>query len=127
MTERFDLTGPLPTGLTVLEASAGTGKTYTIAALAARYVAEGTPLDQLLLVTFTRMATGELRERVRERLVSAEQGLDRALAGAPSQDVVVALLAKGGEEEGTQRRENLTRALADFDAASIATTHGFCQ
>ena len=70
-------------GVTVLEASAGTGKTFTIAALAARYVAEGTPLEQLLLVTFTRMATGELRERVRERLVSAEQGLDRALAGAP--------------------------------------------
>ena len=91
----FDVCGPLPTGITVLEASAGTGKTFTIAALAARYVAEGTPLEQLLLVTFTRMATGELRERVRERLVSAEQGLDRALAGAPPPDEVVALLAKG--------------------------------
>ena len=64
----FDVCGPLPTGVTVLEASAGTGKTYTIAALAARYVAEGIPLDELLLVTFTRMATGELRDRVRERL-----------------------------------------------------------
>ena len=123
----FDVCGPLPTGVTVLEASAGTGKTFTIAALAARYVAEGTPLEQLLLVTFTRMATGELRERVRERLVSAEQGLDRALAGAPPQDEVVALLAKGTQQEVTQRRERLTRALADFDAATIATTHGFCQ
>jgi len=53
----FDVCGPLPSGVTVLEASAGTGKTYTIAALAARYVAEGFPLHQLLLVTFTRMAT----------------------------------------------------------------------
>ncbi len=123
----FDVRGPLPTGVTVLEASAGTGKTFTIAALAARYVAEGTPLEQLLLVTFTRMATGELRERVRERLVSAEQGLDRALAGAPPQDEVVALLAKGTTQEVQQRREHLTRALADFDAATIATTHGFCQ
>ena len=79
----FDLCGPLPTGVTVLEASAGTGKTYTIAALAARYVAEGTPLERLLLVTFTRMATGELRDRVRERLVGAEQELSRILAGAP--------------------------------------------
>ncbi len=83
MSTAFDVTGPLPTGVTVLEASAGTGKTYTIAALAARYVAEGMPLDELLLVTFTRMATGELRDRVRERLVTAEQGLARALAGAP--------------------------------------------
>lgn len=68
----FDVCGDLPTGVTVLEASAGTGKTFTIAALAARYVADGTPLHQLLIVTFTRMATGELRDRVRQRLVSAD-------------------------------------------------------
>ena len=97
MTESFDVCGPLPTGVTVLEASAGTGKTFTIAALAARYVAEGIPLEQILMVTFTRMATGELRERVRERLVSAEHGLERARAGAPPEDdAVVALLASGG-------------------------------
>ena len=74
--------GPLPSGVTLLEASAGTGKTFTIAALAARYVAEGTPLERLLLVTFGRMATGELRERVRDRLVTAERGLAGALDGA---------------------------------------------
>ncbi|MGI8803143.1 MAG: UvrD-helicase domain-containing protein [Solirubrobacteraceae bacterium] len=119
----FDVCGPLPTGVTVLEASAGTGKTYTIAALAARYVAEGTPLDRLLLVTFTRMATGELRERVRERLVSVEQGL----AAGGGQDEVVALLARGSPGAVAGRRERLRRALADFDSATIATTHGFCQ
>jgi exodeoxyribonuclease V beta subunit len=116
--------------VTVLEASAGTGKTYSIAALAARYVAEGTPLDKLLLVTFTRMATGELRDRVRERLVSAERGLERALAGtAPSgpRDEVVELLADGPEELVAKRRERLARAVSDFDSATIATTHGFCQ
>ena len=125
----FDVCGPLPTGVTVLEASAGTGKTYTIAALAARYVAEGTPLDQLLLVTFTRMATGELRDRVRERLVSAEQGLSRVLAGAPpgDRDEVVRLLAEGPREEVEARRRRLAHGLADFDSATIATTHGFCQ
>src|SRR3954462_6955065 len=106
MSRAFDICGPLPQGITVLEASAGTGKTYTIAALAARYVAEGTPLDRLLLVTFTRMATGELRERVRERLVRTEQGLDRALAGAPAaeRDDVVALLAQGPRDAVTVRR-----------------------
>jgi exodeoxyribonuclease V beta subunit len=126
----FDVCGPLPTGVTVLEASAGTGKTYTIAALAARYVAEGIALEQLLLVTFTRMATGELRERVRERLVGVEQGLGHALAGLPAGehgDEVVALLAEGSEAEVRARRERLARAIADFDAATIATTHGFCQ
>ena len=60
-------------GVTVLEASAGTGKTYAITALAARYVAEGMPLERLLLMTFTRIATGELRERVRERLVGSSR------------------------------------------------------
>jgi exodeoxyribonuclease V beta subunit len=128
MTDSFDVCGPLPTGVTVLEASAGTGKTFTIAALAARYVAEGIPLEQILMVTFTRMATGELRERVRERLVSAEQGLERALAGAPPEDdAVVALLATGGPTVVDLRRERLAAALADFDSATIATTHGFCQ
>jgi exodeoxyribonuclease V beta subunit len=125
----FDVCGPLPSGVTVLEASAGTGKTFTIAGLAARYVAEGTPLEHLLLVTFTRMATGELRDRVRRRLVTAEHGLGRALAGvaAPAGDTVLALLATGSHDEVERRRRNLATALADFDAATIATTHGFCQ
>ena len=123
----FDPCGPLPSGVTVLEASAGTGKTYTIAALTARYVAEGVPLERLLLVTFTRIATGELRERVRERLVSVERGLGRRLAGAPAaddEDPVVTLLARG---DADRHRDNLARAVAGFDAATIATTHGFCQ
>ena len=119
---RFDVCGPLPTGVTVLEASAGTGKTYAIAALAARYIADGTPLDELLLVTFTRMATGELRERVRQRLVATERGL-RTGEG----DEIVQLLAAGPPEVVEARRRNLARAVADFDAATIATTHGFCQ
>jgi exodeoxyribonuclease V beta subunit len=124
----FDICGPLPTGVTVLEASAGTGKTYTIAALAARYVAQGIPLERLLLVTFTRIATGELRERVRERLVSAERGLTRALEGVLSeQDRLVSLLAEGPVQEVQDRRDRLARAVASFDAATIATTHGFCQ
>jgi exodeoxyribonuclease V beta subunit len=124
----FDVCGPLPTGVTVLEASAGTGKTFTIAALAVRYVAEGTPLDRILLVTFTRMATGELRERVWERLVSAERRLARVLVGAPpGSDELVSLLADGPEADVRLRHERLVRALAGFDGATITTTHGFCQ
>jgi exodeoxyribonuclease V beta subunit len=126
----FDVCGPLPApGVTVLEASAGTGKTFTIAALAARYVAGGIPLHELLVVTFTRMATGELRDRVRERLVSAEQGLLRVAAGepVPADDDVLCLLAQGSVEEVEERRRRITAALADYDAATITTTHGFCQ
>ncbi|MBV9817140.1 MAG: UvrD-helicase domain-containing protein [Solirubrobacterales bacterium] len=121
----FDLAGPLPTGVTVLEASAGTGKTYTIAGLAARYVADGVPLHELLLVTFTRIATGELRERVRDRLVEVEAALCRAQSGDPvGADPVARLLAAW---DIPLRRARLASAIADFDAATIATTHGFCQ
>ncbi len=126
----FDLRGPLPSGVTVLEASAGTGKTYTIAALAARFIAEGqATLDQLLLVTFTRVATSELRERVRERLVVTEAQLARVAAGAlPTYiDEIVELLAGGPVELVRERRQRLADAIANFDAATIETTHGFCQ
>jgi exodeoxyribonuclease V beta subunit len=120
----FDLYGPLPTGTTVLEASAGTGKTYTIAALVTRLVAEGLAgLDQMLIVTFSRAATGELRERVRERLTSAELGLG---GPGPHTDPLLRLLADAPQAEVELRRERLTRALAAFDAATIATTHQFC-
>ncbi len=117
----FDLRAPLTKGVTVLEASAGTGKTYTIAGLATRHVAEGLELDQLLVVTFTRLATGELRERVRERLVSAERALRTGVI--EDGDDLAAFLAS---EDREVRRARLARAIATFDSATIATTHQFC-
>ncbi|WP_283613480.1 UvrD-helicase domain-containing protein, partial [Mycolicibacterium poriferae] len=66
--QRFDLLGPLPAACstTVLEASAGTGKTFALAGLVTRYLAEGVAtLDEMLLITFSRAASQELRERVR--------------------------------------------------------------
>jgi exodeoxyribonuclease V beta subunit len=122
---RFDLLGPLPTGTTVLEASAGTGKTFTIAGLVTRYVAEGVAtLDELLVVTFGRAATRELRDRVRERLVSARDGLrdpDRARAQSDE------LLRHLASADAAARYQRLVVALASFDAATVATTHQFCQ
>jgi exodeoxyribonuclease V beta subunit len=115
-----DVTGPLPTGTSVLEASAGTGKTWTIAALVARYLAEGRcRVEELLVVTFGRAATSDLRSRVRERLLSVHAGL-----GDPSDDPVVTLL-NGGDVE--LRRRRLATALAAFDSATVTTTHSFCD
>lgn len=124
----FDLLGELPQGTTVLEASAGTGKTFTIAGLVTRYVAEGVArLDELLVVTFGRAATQELRDRVRERLVTARDGL-RDLAGARSgDDRLLRYLATGSDAEVAGRRQRLVVALASFDAATVVTTHQFCQ
>ena len=107
MMDRFDLSGPLPAerSTTVLEASAGTGKTFALASLATRYIAEGVAtLDQMLLITFGRAATQELRDRVRRQLVDA-----------------------AAAEEQPDRRRRLRDAVASFDSATIATTHQFCQ
>ncbi|HST85084.1 MAG TPA: UvrD-helicase domain-containing protein [Kineosporiaceae bacterium] len=124
----FDLLGPLPDGTVVLEASAGTGKTYAIAALATRYVAEANiPLSQLMLVTFGRAATQELRERTRQRLASAARGLNDFAAARLSSDDVLRHLATGSDEDVAERRRRLMVALSDFDAATITTTHSFCQ
>ena len=72
----FSITDPLPSGTVLLEASAGTGKTWTIGALVTRYVVEGVArLEQMLVVTFGRAASQELRERVRAQLVEAERVL----------------------------------------------------
>lgn len=124
----FSLTGPLPTGTTVIEASAGTGKTYAITGLATRYIAEGmADLSELMLVTFGRAATQELRERARARLTVTAHALADPAAGRTCGDALVAHLADADDAEVALRRRRLLRAISDFDAATIATTHSFCQ
>ena len=101
----FDPSRPLGTGTTVLEASAGTGKTHAIADLAVTLLGAGdTTVERLLLITFGRDATRELRSRVREHLLKA---------AAKATDAGV--------------RANLDRAVAGFDAAAVMTIHEFCQ
>ena len=123
----FSITDPLPTGTVLLEASAGTGKTWTIAALVTRWVAEGlVTLPEMLIVTFGRAASQELRARVRERLTEVEHDL-----GEPppmhERDELVALLLDTTDHEIAVRRRRIRTALTQFDAATIATTHQFCQ
>ena len=120
----FDLLGPLPTGTTVLEASAGTGKTHTIGALVTRYIAEDVAtLDDLLVITFGRAASQELRDRVRGALVAAE----RAFTDGASGDPVHQQLMEVDPAEFVRRHQRLRHALVNFDAATIATTHQFCE
>ncbi|MHA6524813.1 UvrD-helicase domain-containing protein [Tessaracoccus sp. G1721] len=127
-TSTFDLTGALPTGTTLLEASAGTGKTYAIAALAARYLAEGgLDVSSLLLITFGRHATGELRSRVFSRLTETLAALDEVVAGRPlpaTADAVTTHLAAG---DAALHRARLTAAVARFNELTILTTHAFCS
>ena len=125
---RFDITGPLPEGPMLLEASAGTGKTWTIAGLAARFVAEaGVDVHELLLITFSNAAATELRGRIHGRFDSIAADLETHLSGQsqPQKDPVTARLLQEPQPETCLRR--LRRALDDFGTASIATIHSFCQ
>ncbi len=125
--EPFDIGGPLPSGTTLLEASAGTGKTFTVGALVTRFVAEGqATLDEMLVITFGRAASQELRERVREQLVEAEHALADPARADPA-NALLTLLLDTDEAERATRRQRVRDALASFDAATIATTHQFCQ
>ena len=92
-----------------------------------RFVAEGrATLDQLLVITFGRAASQELRERVREQLVAAERALAEPDAADRSHPVVAHLLT-GEPTRVAERHRRLRDALASFDSATIATTHQFCQ
>lgn len=119
---------------TLIEASAGTGKTTTIAALTTLALAEGWyDVSQIMLVTFGRRAAGELRTSLHSRLVETIEGLERTIAGqAPDVggailDTTRTRLLGGGPDELAARLERLTRARLDFDQATIATTHQFCH
>ncbi|MBB5019412.1 exodeoxyribonuclease V beta subunit [Chitinivorax tropicus] len=110
--------------VSLIEASAGTGKTWTITGLYTRLILEhGLTVDQILVVTYTKAATAELRERVRARLVA----MLRAFEQGHSADGFCQTLIDQytGEQDLAIRR--LTRAISSFDDAAIHTIHGFCQ
>ncbi len=126
----FDPTAPLPQGTVVLEASAGTGKTHAIAALATRYLAAGlVSIDALAVISFSRAASEELRGRVRRRLHDTASLLAAALDGRPTSatDEVDELLLRGDPSQIAERLRHLRAALSGLDTAAIMTIHQFCQ
>ena len=94
-----------------IEASAGTGKTYTIQLMVAKMIAKGTPLKKILIVTYTEKAAGELKDRIRKKINEVlEKGeIDK---GYPKEGVDLSLFQK---------------AYQDVDNAAIFTIHSFCQ
>jgi len=132
--ETFDAaTDRLHQGVNLVEASAGTGKTFAIAMLVLRFVTEfGFPLQKILVVTFTKAATEELKERIRARLASARELLDHihrpdiCNQSDPALTSWHAGLAEHGISEHLAR-ERLEMALLDMDLAAVFTIHGFCQ
>ncbi|MDD2600032.1 MAG: UvrD-helicase domain-containing protein [Kiritimatiellae bacterium] len=104
--QALDLTGTVSS--TMIEANAGTGKTYNIQRLYRRFIETcGYKTSEILVVTFTEAATAELRSRIRAELADA---VEKA----------------GGEAQGSEIN-NLRMALSAFDEATIFTIHGFCK
>lgn len=108
-----------------LEASAGTGKTFAIEHLVTRLLIEGPmplSIEQILVVTFTRAATRELKMRIRRNLLKTQNEL---IAQEPSADYLHALCEKGAEAISAALKR-IEGALVYYDFAQIFTLHGFC-
>jgi len=128
----FDVFGCDLDGINLIEASAGTGKTWNICGLYLRLLLErGLDVQKILVVTFTNAATAELRERVRSRIVETLGFLrDGSEANLPHDPFVPRLVESVEKRSGeTRDRLGLTldKALQYFDEAAIFTIHGFCQ
>lgn len=120
------------TGARLIEASAGTGKTFTIASLYLRLLlghggeqyGYGQPLsvEQILVVTFTEAATAELKGRIRRRIHEARLAFARGLSHDPVIKPLLEVI-----EDHAQAADLLLAAERQMDEAAIFTIHGFCQ
>lgn len=132
--QRFDAVS-LPTleGMHLVEAGAGTGKTFNITLILLRLLVERElELRRVLVVTFTEAATEELRARIRERLVEARDLADALAAGKPATALPAGPLSelfqrwlRDHDPETLQRR--LALAVLSVDELAVHTIHGFCQ
>ncbi|HET9959831.1 MAG TPA: exodeoxyribonuclease V subunit beta [Polyangiaceae bacterium] len=115
-------------GGTLVEASAGTGKTYTITSLFLRLLLERR-LDpsEVGVVTFTEAATVELGERVRARVEDALHWLKRDPREAEPEDAFLKELLQRRIRERSSDLRHLERCRGDLDQTPISTIHGFCQ
>lgn len=106
---------------TLVEASAGTGKTHALSGLAVQLIATGeVTTDQLLVVTFTRLAAAELRDRIRARLLATRAALRDGVA---HDDLSESLLARADPD----LEANLVRGLLAYDELAVSTFHAFAQ
>ncbi len=121
--EDFDLLNSPLEGTNLIEASAGTGKTYAIAGLFLRLILEkNLSVNEILVVTFTVPATEELRDRIRGKLREALE----AFSGGRTEDAFLNDLVRR-HKDSKAALGGLGEALRAFDQAAIFTIHGFCM
>ncbi|MBW2466953.1 MAG: UvrD-helicase domain-containing protein, partial [Deltaproteobacteria bacterium] len=119
----FNLTESPLKGFNLIDASAGTGKTFTICSLVLRLLLEkDLDIDQILVVTYTEAATEDLRNRIRQKLRLA---LDAVATGESEDGFLKEYLNYIQDKEEAGKR--FSDALRTFDEASVFTIHSFCQ
>ena len=116
---------PILNGM-VAEASAGTGKTYSVAALLVRELAtdENLRIGEVMVTTFTRTAAAELRDRIRGAAISTCDQLRNRKANI--EDVMASHLLATFPNDVDAMIRRLQRALVEFDSATISTIHSVC-
>ena len=129
--------------LWMIEASAGTGKTYRLVSEVLLAVLRGVELRKVLVVTFTNKATAELAKRLQSKLLELQAALELP-SGACTQDCTPAQRCKGNracafdaaievpdltfrEADVSDWRERIARAIGSLELASVMTIHSFCQ
>ena len=122
--KKFDVLNVSLAGENLIEAAAGTGKTYSIAIMVLRWIlSTNHPIDSVLAVTFTNYATAELKERILNFL---EKGLVFFEKPENCSDATVKKVCSRITDKN-EAIAKLKKAVNDFDTASIFTIHGFCQ
>lgn len=127
MSKVFDVVKTPLSGRHLIEASAGTGKTYSLIHIVLRLIIEEKiAIDRLLLVTFTKAATAELKQRVRNLLIQAHEAFLESKEEDERYDKTLLKLIAKWRLMGI-KEEVFKEAIDRMDDASICTIHSFCQ
>ena len=109
----------------LIEASAGTGKTFTIGLIVVRLLLEKClPIKKIVLITFTKAATAELKKNTSEKIIEA---YDIWKNGCDKEDDLTAIVKNAKKENSQAREANLLEAIACMDEMPVFTIHGFCE
>lgn len=124
--KQFNLINAPLYGTNLIEAGAGTGKTYTIESLFVRLIIENKlTINQILVVTFTKAATEKLKERIRSKLAKAKEAFSNGAKGDSLDDTLIDALCEKYENHALAY-DLINNALINFNEAAIFTIHGFC-
>ncbi|KGG15417.1 MULTISPECIES: UvrD-helicase domain-containing protein [unclassified Prochlorococcus] len=124
---------PLEPGMRLLEASAGTGKTFSLSHLVLRLLTEKEySMEEILVISFTKATASEIQAKISSRLLLALKGLENIKTNSKVgtlDQVLIEWLELNAKKKSTRLRlaGQILKALESIDHADITTIHGFCR